>query len=262
MRFTSILAAAICLAFTAPLRGQDGDSSYKSTPEKHGPLEVLSDTKGFNIRPYLREVIETVRTHWFVQIPNAARAKKGHVSIEFQVTHDGHISEVKYRETSGDEALDRAAYGAIESSDPLQALPGEFACQSIKLRFNFYYNPSPGDVHEKSLNDQVLPCVTSKIQLVRATVATVSPSSVQLPVGAKIQFLVKTDPASEPSVSWSVRGSGCEGSDCGLISTDGLYTAPARIPNPPTVSVTATLSATPTESASTTVTIVAANGSR
>src|SRR5215469_6311338 len=246
MRFVSILTAAVCLTFTAPLPGQDGDSSTKRTPEKHGPVEILSETKGFNMKPYLHQVIETVRTNWFLQIPDIARApmaKKGHVSVEFQVRHDGHVSDMKYRETSGDEALDRAAYGAIKGSDPLQPLPGEFQCQSIKLRFNFYYNPSPGEVHEKKLEEQVLPCVTSKIQLVKDTLITVSPSSMQVAVGAKIQFLLKTDAAPEPSVTWSLRGPGCEGSDCGVISSDGLYTAPVRIPNPPSVSVTATMTA-------------------
>ncbi len=43
--------------------------------------------------------------------------------------------------TSGDVALDRAAYGGITASKPFPPLPTEFGGQYLALRFHFYYNP-------------------------------------------------------------------------------------------------------------------------
>ena len=105
---------------------------------------------------------------------------------------------------------------------------------------------------------QVVPCVTSKIQSVRTLGVTVSPTSTQVAVGSQQQFHATIVGAEDSTVTWSV---GCEGSTCGTISADGLYTAPAKIPNPPTLAVTATLKNAPMESASSTVTIVRAGDS-
>ena len=66
----------------------------------------------------------------------------------------------------------------------------------------------------------------------------VSPSSVQVKLGAQVQFTATG--SSDNVVIWSVSGSGCSGIACGEINSDGLYTAPATAPNPPVVAVIAT----------------------
>ena len=43
------------------------------------------------------------------------------------------------------------------------------------------------------------------------------------------------------AADWSVSGPGCTGAACGTVSSDGVYTAPATIPKPPTVRVKATI---------------------
>ena len=42
--------------------------------------------------------------------------------------------------SSGDTALDRAAWGSITSSTPFPPLPMEFPGQSLGLRFYYFYN--------------------------------------------------------------------------------------------------------------------------
>jgi hypothetical protein len=66
----------------------------------------------------------------------------------------------------------------------------------------------------------------------------VSPSTVQVKLGAQVQFTATG--SSDNVVIWSVSGSGCSGIACGEINSDGLYTAPATAPNPPVVAVIAT----------------------
>jgi hypothetical protein len=51
--------------------------------------------------------------------------------------------------TSGDTALDRAAWGGITASDPFPPLPTEFGGQYLALRFRFYYNPDKGEMEQQ-----------------------------------------------------------------------------------------------------------------
>jgi outer membrane biosynthesis protein TonB len=48
--------------------------------------------------------------------------------------------------TSGDIALDRAAWSAITHSNPFPPLPKEFTGPYLSLRFRFYYNPDKEDL--------------------------------------------------------------------------------------------------------------------
>jgi TonB family protein len=91
---------------------------------------VLSDTKGFNVKPYLKEVVGIVRSNWYFVIPNVVRAPKfeqGYVAVDFRVMKDGQIKDVKYHVNSEDPKLDRAAYAAITGSDPLPPFPANFS---------------------------------------------------------------------------------------------------------------------------------------
>jgi TonB family protein len=115
-----------------------------------GPLDVLSDTMGVDFGPYLQRVVHQVKMNWYNLIPESARAplmKKGKVSIEFAILKDGKVAGMRYVDpTSGDVALDRAAYGGITASNPFPPLPTEFGGQYLALRFTFYYNPDKNEM--------------------------------------------------------------------------------------------------------------------
>src|SRR5271157_269297 len=93
------------------------------------------------------------------------------------------------------------------------------------------------------------------VTLQAAPAVTVSPASAQVQTGKQTQFTATVTGTSNTVVIWSVSGSGCTGLACGTVTSNGLYTAPANVPNPPLVAVTATLLAYPTISGSATVTI-------
>lgn len=82
---------------------------------------------------------------------------------------------------------------------------------------------------------------------------TVSPGSANLGTGGTQQFAATVTGSANTAVTWAVVGSASNGT----ISLTGLYTAPATVPNPAQVTVTATSAADPTKSASATVTILA-----
>jgi TonB family protein len=147
-------AARAALANRGSYGGSGGDGGdYGLGQGKQGKavgeLDVLSDTMGVDFGPYLSRVLQSVRQNWYTLIPESARAplmKKGKVSIEFAIMKDGSVRGMQLTGTSGDVALDRAAWGGISASNPFPPLPGEFKGQYLALRFHFYYNPDRDDL--------------------------------------------------------------------------------------------------------------------
>ena len=91
-----------------------------------------------------------------------------------------------------------------------------------------------------------------------ATTVTVSPIAASIQVGATQQFTATVTNGTSQSVTWSVNGVAGGNSTVGLVTSGGLYTAPAAIPSGGTVTIRATSSVTPTAIGSATVTITAA----
>lgn len=88
------------------------------------------------------------------------------------------------------------------------------------------------------------------------------PSSVAAGSNATFTATLMPIPNSNPdlALSWSVAGAGCSGAACGTIAPFGTgatasYIAPAVVPSPDVVTVTATPQAAPVKAASVTVTI-------
>jgi TonB family protein len=145
---TSQAAAAVAAGRGAVRGGDGGDfgADLGGGAKAQGALEVLSDTMGVDFGPYLSRVVRDVRKNWYTIIPESAKWKKGKVSIEFVILKDGTVSGMSLYGTSGDTALDRAAWGGITGSNPFPPLPTEFKGPFLRLRFSFYYNPGPGDI--------------------------------------------------------------------------------------------------------------------
>ena len=111
-----------------------------------GGLEVLSDTQGVDFGPYLQRILQDVRENWYHAIPESAEMKKGKLAIEFAITKDGKVADMRLVATSNDVALDRAAWAGISASNPFPPLPSDFTGPYLALRFRFYYNPDKSDL--------------------------------------------------------------------------------------------------------------------
>jgi TonB family protein len=132
--------------------GAEGDYGLgqgRQPTQALGQLDVLSDTMGVDFGPYLSRVLHDVRENWYNLIPEAARPpimKKGKVAIEFAILKDGSVTGLQRVATSGDVALDRAAWAGITASNPFPPLPTQFNGQYLALRFYFYYNPDKNEL--------------------------------------------------------------------------------------------------------------------
>ena len=89
---------------------------------------------------------------------------------------------------------------------------------------------------------------------------TISPVSATVGAGGTQQFTATVQNTSNTAVTWQVSGVTGGNATVGTISSSGLYTAPAVVPNPAIVTVTAVSQADPTKSASAQVTITAVIG--
>jgi TonB family protein len=195
---------------------------------------------GVDFNPYLSEVVlPSIRKNWYNLIPEEARGllmKKGKLAIEFAILKDGTVAGMRFASTSGDVALDRAAWGGISASNPFPSLPNEFGGQYLGLRITFSYNFK-----------------TSSKSGIRVSIS--QPDGMKMSIGGFEVMDATVTGSTNGAVKWSVPGVGCSGSACGTISGD-LYLAPKVLPSPSSATLTATSQADSTASASITVQLV------
>lgn len=87
-------------------------------------------------------------------------------------------------------------------------------------------------------------------------VVTISPASGSVLLGNSQTFSANVSNASDTEVTWSVNGVPNGSALTGIITSTGVYTAPADLPSPTSVQVTATSLADSTKSASAQLTIL------
>lgn len=109
-------------------------------------VDILSDTRGVDFGPYVKQVIQSTRGAWLKVIPESARPpqdKQGRVGIRFKIDPMGRVSGMILEYPSGDVGLDRAAWGGITGASPYPPLPTKFTGPYLELRLGFYYNLDP-----------------------------------------------------------------------------------------------------------------------
>lgn len=104
-------------------------------------LQLLSDAKGVDFKPYLIQVLAAVRRNWLAILPESARmGRRGRVLVQFAIDRNGGIPKLVIAEGAGTEAFDRAAVAAISASIPLPPLPAGYKGDQVRLQFAFSYN--------------------------------------------------------------------------------------------------------------------------
>jgi TonB family protein len=137
---------AIQNAMRGAMRGPTG-ADLGSGPGTGGPLQagaqILSDLGDWDPNAYMRRLKSDIQRNWDPLIPEEVQApllKKGIVGIRFVILRDGEIGDIKLETSSGDVALDHAAWSAITSEDRFPPLPKEYRGQNLDLRIGFFYN--------------------------------------------------------------------------------------------------------------------------
>jgi TonB family protein len=199
---------------------------------------------GVDFGPYLALVVQHVRSNWYSLLPPSVYPpiqKPGKVSIQFVILKDGHVSGMELHKSSGDVALDRAAWASITASSPFHPLPEEFKGPTLGLRFYYFYNIDPAD----RTIDNADKTIPSKAP---------APPTSWVAVGTTRQFRLPEGFSSK--VTWTVEGTKCESDYCGSISSSGLYKAPAKLPEKTAIAVVAKTNDDPKKTARRSVTVV------
>lgn len=120
-----------------------GYGGITQTPTPGTPLsnvQLLSDPQGVDFRPYLIQLLQTVKRNWMAVMPESVKlGRRGKVVIQFAIANDGKVTKLVYAQNSGSDALDRAAVAGISASNPFPPLPREFHGDRIVLQLNFVY---------------------------------------------------------------------------------------------------------------------------
>jgi TonB family protein len=125
------------------LGGFGGGINVPSAPGLQGSaLQLLSDPMGVDFRPYLSQILATVRRNWMNVMPESVLrlGRRGKTAIQFSVSRSGGVLKLVIADSSGSDPLDRAAVAGISASNPFPPLPAEFKGDRIVLQFNFAYN--------------------------------------------------------------------------------------------------------------------------
>jgi TonB family protein len=117
-------------------------SNQAPSPGRPGSnLQLLSDAKGVDFRPYLIQVLTVVRRNWLAIMPESARlGQRGRVLIQFSIDRNGAVPKVVIAEGAGLDVLDRAGVAAISASYPFPPLPADYKGDQIRLQLAFSYN--------------------------------------------------------------------------------------------------------------------------
>jgi hypothetical protein len=112
-----------------------------------GGIEILSPTEGVDFSSWLQRWHWETEHTWDPLIPdevNPPILKSGQVLIHFKVLPNGRLMEgsMTLEGSSGDTALDRAAWGALTGSN-YPPLPRDFHGPYLELRALFMYNMEP-----------------------------------------------------------------------------------------------------------------------
>ncbi len=97
---------------------------------------------------------------------------------------------------------------------------------------------------------------TVKVTVSASISVVVTPATLDLTSGGSKQFKAVVQGTSGRNVNWQVNGIAGGNSAVGTVDANGNYTAPASIPNPATVTLTAVLAADSTKSGTASVTVV------
>jgi IPT/TIG domain-containing protein len=84
---------------------------------------------------------------------------------------------------------------------------------------------------------------------------SISPTTANIRAGSSYTFTATVTGSTNTTVAWSVNSTGGGNSTLGTITNSGAYTAPATLPSPNTITVTATSAADTTKSSSSAVTL-------
>jgi len=104
-------------------------------------LQLKSDPMGVDFRPYMIQVLASIRRNWFAVYPEAAKTgMRGQVVLQFRIDQKGYVLKVVFNGQTPSKPLNEAAVAAVSASMPMPPFPAAFKGDHVDLQMTFLYN--------------------------------------------------------------------------------------------------------------------------
>jgi TonB family protein len=138
--FLSIILLAPC--WIKPACAQP--SAPAGPPQSPGlnlSMELLTDTDGANVDPYVKNLMSDLKKHWLplASAANQPPLKQQETAIDITIGPGGHIQAMQLEDSTHNTALDKAAWSAAKETTYLPP-PAGIKDQTLKLRVHFSVN--------------------------------------------------------------------------------------------------------------------------
>jgi TonB family protein len=141
LRFLSITLLTPFLITHAHAQATAHTSLPQPSDMKLG-VELLTDTNGANIDPYMKNLISDLRKHWLPLAGEAANhplVRQEETVLSISIGPDGRIVAMQLEGSTHDTALDKAAWNAAKATTYLPP-PTGIKGPDLKLRVHFTVN--------------------------------------------------------------------------------------------------------------------------
>jgi TonB family protein len=139
--FLSVAALVLCSIM--PAYSQEAAPAVMPPPSGLSVnVDILSDTNGADLGPYMRTLISDLKKHWLAPAgaaTNQPLLKQEDTIIDMTIAPDGHLLAMRVEDSTHDSALDKTAWSAAKETNYV-ALPAGMNDQNLKLRAHFVVN--------------------------------------------------------------------------------------------------------------------------
>jgi TonB family protein len=137
LRFLAVILFASCLITPAHAQAT-AQKAAPQPPVLKLSIDLLSDTGGVDVSPYVKSMVSDLRKHWLqlaADTANQPSTKKEETIITFAIAPDGTISAMALNDSTHNVALNKTAWSAIQATSYLPPPTGD-----LKLRVHFAVN--------------------------------------------------------------------------------------------------------------------------
>lgn len=109
-------------------------------------VEVLSDTHGVDLNPFIRQAIGLIYKNWTALLSEEVKppqSKQGESAIRIKILPDGRIGAMWLDSSTHDDAINRSCWQAIAHVEQFPPLPDAMSSNPLLLRIHFYVNTPP-----------------------------------------------------------------------------------------------------------------------
>ena len=148
---TWLISGSVVLPSASAQSVAAGQASQLSTQDVPGAamqsddVQILSNTLGVNFGPYIKGILPLILKQYVKFLPQEVRSPtfaSGITGVRFTINPDGKLAPGRMRldYSTHDQALDRAAWGAITSQERFPPLPASFTGPNLEIRVEFRVN--------------------------------------------------------------------------------------------------------------------------